>query len=80
MCCTHARRPTFAEILHTLTKLRQNLGGHTLALGRYQPQPSLLAQRERAQVQAAMEGGSQVAELTGNVGSTTQEQQKKVRP
>ncbi len=47
-------RPTFSEILGTLTRLRQKLGGHTLPLGRYQPQPSLLAQRERAQIQAAM--------------------------
>lgn len=74
VCCTC--RPTFSEVLGTLTRLRQKLGGHTLPLGRYQPQPSLLAQRERAQIQAAMGGsGTQAAPLSA---TTSSEEQKKV--
>jgi hypothetical protein len=68
-------RPAFAEILSTLTRLRQKLGGHTPPLGRYQLQPSLSAQRERAQIQMAMALGTH----SGASGGSIQEQQKKVR-
>jgi len=72
--CPCTSRPTFSEILDILNRLRQKLGGHTPALGRYQPQPALLAERERAQIQAATEGGTQ----TGGLGTSSLEQQKKV--
>lgn len=73
--------------------MRTKLGGHTPALGRYQPQPSVLAERERALIEAAMSagtsgggGGGAAANLlgmpvnrSGGGGTTsTQEQQKQV--
>lgn len=75
-CCCY--RPTFSEILATLIRLRQKLGGHTPALGRYQPQPCLLAQREREQLQAAMALGATGGTGGRSTGSSTQEQQKQV--
>lgn len=68
-------RPTFADILATLTRLRAKLGGHTPPLGHYQLQSSQRAQHEQAQAQAAITAGVQ----SGPLGTASQEQQQKVQ-
>lgn len=72
--CPCTSRPTFSEILDILNRLRQKLGGHTPPLGRYQVQPALLAERERAQIEAVIEASTQPF----GMGTGSQEQQKKV--